>query len=601
MKHIRTLLATLFIVIAPLSATQSRRCIILLDKNDFAENVGRSERFYLMSKLQAAIEEQSTPILVHASLWNSFIERRTFVAHALNDTSSNIATAHDLYMQINERIAYWHDHYRTRIADVAHRKELIVQHINQEFYIDTEKTITDSDYQLLLNYFTPFNAADWQIYTNEHGFFLFLPKKYCAALAADYDEKTHGFNTSSLTRVEHPDQAGSLYFASRLRARSINEQLSDFFITDTNTYSWDIILSGHGGSTYYETMSHDGTLSWHAVPIIADLPLDQFHATLKFFNDRVNTHSLHYSGCFSGGHHSVLPFQQSYPSYNYALMYACLTDCDSYCKWDTNLPSSDKKYLSIDDFTYNAQTHHWQLPITSPYNWDYYFNQIASFDFTTEDITSLNKALFALSQNMLADLCSICAPQSQQFYHLYPATFAKISDHMVTLAQTTQKQIDLAYAHTILLESSRIEPTIKLSKSARFLSIKPGNAIHYCKKIVAETFLDITNAFWQLEGQWFDKIFLIDELTCPTNFDILARKYRHYTKDTTITIKQVLIHVSKDHIIRIFLTLGDTAYMIVAHNKDLLKDEVTIQEIVTLNESALSAYQTHYEALIKNL
>ena len=74
-------------------------------------------------------------------------------------------------------------------------------------------------------------------------------------------------------------------------------------------------------------MSDDGTLSWHAVPIIVDLPLDQFHATLNFFNDRISTHSLHYSGCFSGGNHSALPFQQSYDSYNYALISACLTDC----------------------------------------------------------------------------------------------------------------------------------------------------------------------------------------------------------------------------------------------------------------------------------
>lgn len=31
------------------------RCVILLDRDDFAENVGRFNRFYLMSKLQAAV------------------------------------------------------------------------------------------------------------------------------------------------------------------------------------------------------------------------------------------------------------------------------------------------------------------------------------------------------------------------------------------------------------------------------------------------------------------------------------------------------------------------------------------------------------------
>ena len=141
------------------------------------------------------------------------------------------------------------------------------------------------EYQLLLNYHTNFDPADWQIYTNLHGFFLLLPNRYCSAVAADYDERAHGFRISSLTRVEHPEQAGSLYFASRLHPKPISEQLADFFIMDTDSYNWDIILSGHGGSTYYETMNDDGTLSWHAVPIIADLPLDQFHALLTFFND----------------------------------------------------------------------------------------------------------------------------------------------------------------------------------------------------------------------------------------------------------------------------------------------------------------------------
>ena len=203
----------------PLSASPAtRRCIILLNKNDFAENVAAIRALLLNEQTTSGHRRASAPILVHASLWNSFIERRAFFAQGVNAKSSKFHKGYNLYRQINERIVYWHDYYRARTDDVIHMKELIVQHINQEFYIDAKTLITDADYQLLLNYLTPFDPSEWQIYTNQHGFFLMLPEKYCGALAADYDETTHGFKTSSLTRVEHPEQAGSLYFESRLQA-----------------------------------------------------------------------------------------------------------------------------------------------------------------------------------------------------------------------------------------------------------------------------------------------------------------------------------------------------------------------------------------------
>lgn len=617
MKHLRILFLFLLVTLTPLAASSPRRCIILLDKNDFAENVGRSERFYLTSKLQAAIQEESTPILVHASLWNSFIERRAFAAQALNDKSSRLAKAHDLHLKINERIAYWHDYYRTRTDDTAHMKELIVQHINQEFYSDAKTTVTDADYQLLLNYLTPFNPDYWQVYTNDQGFFLLLPAGYCALLAHN-NEKMSGFKTSLLTRVENPEQPGSLFFASRLRpARSVSEQLSDFFITDdihnlskscdyhefddlvseTETFRWDIVLSGHGGSTHYETLSPDGTLSWYSVPIISDLPLDQFHGVLDFFNEQIDTHSLHYSGCMGGGLHALLPFQRSYTSYNYALICACLTDCAVYCAWKNNLPSSGKKFLSTADLVYNRYDSQWHLPVTGAYNWDHYFTVAGSINFNTEDIPSLLPALNGISQNMLEDGCSICVPHSQQFYHLYPATFAKISDHMVALAQSTQKPINLAYANTVLLESTVIEPTIMLTQQTRFISIKPGNANHYCKKISSTSFLDITDAFWQLCWHLYDKTFLIDELTCPADFDLLMRKYRHQTNQQKLTIKHLLIHVHKDHLMRIFLTLNENAYMITAHNPDSLQYKTTIQAIMPLDDAAHTAYEAEYSKL----
>ena len=60
-------------------------------------------------------------------------------------------------------------------------------------------------------------------------------------------------------------------------------------------------------------------------------------------------------------------------------------------------------------------------------------------NFIAEDVTALMPGLEAISQNMIEDLCSICMPHGQRFYHFYPPTFSKMSDDMVTLAQDTKK------------------------------------------------------------------------------------------------------------------------------------------------------------------
>jgi len=72
----RYLLFLLLICSLKLSAIENLNCLILLNEDD-TESIGNTSRWYLISKLQSAIAEQASPILVHASLWNSFIERRT--------------------------------------------------------------------------------------------------------------------------------------------------------------------------------------------------------------------------------------------------------------------------------------------------------------------------------------------------------------------------------------------------------------------------------------------------------------------------------------------------------------------------------------------
>jgi hypothetical protein len=52
---------------------------------------------------------------------------------------------------------------------------------------------------------------------------------------------------------------------------------------------------------------------------------------------------------------------------------------------------------------------------------------------------------------------------------------------------------------------------------------------------------------------------------------------------------------------RIFLTLNENAYMIIAHNPDTLQYKTTVQAMIRLDDTARTAYEAEYAALIKKL
>jgi len=53
--------------------------------------------------------------------------------------------------------------------------------------------------------------------------------------------------------------------------------------------------------------------------------------------------------------------------YNFAIMCDNLTDCTTYCKWITLLPSGEKQFITTADITYDEAQNCWQLPLTPVY------------------------------------------------------------------------------------------------------------------------------------------------------------------------------------------------------------------------------------------
>lgn len=593
------LLLLLFAISSNINAveTSKHNCIILLD-HDNLENIGRPESWFLITRLQSAIAEQTTPLLLNISLWNSFIERRTNFEQQLQEKDSPHHKTYALYSAINEKMEYWSKRYNALSHDVCQNKKLVVQNINKEFYTD-KHNVTDENFQLLLNYYTHFDPQDWDIYKNKSGFYLFIPKKY-----RDQNSLI-GFKTDSLEKVVHPEDSPSIYFDS-LNHASLVSALPDFFLTYDDlpegkmSYSWNIVLAGHGGSKYKE-MNCNQTISWIGKPIIADLDRQEFKEVLDFFHSKVKTHLFHYSSCYAGGNHISLIFNnESKKTYDFAITCDTLTDCTSYCKWTNMLPSDQKKFLTTADLAYDSTKNCWQLPLTPAYRWQSFFNGLATIDFSWASIESLQDILAFITYPIIANIPLLCLPGTNEFFPLQSSDVIKIDDRLVATAEKRSESISIQGISTILVESGSIEPMIVLDQVGplRIISIKPDNAVHYIKKLKALHYLDLPSTFWQAQFQYYDKTFLIEECKFPYSGE--SEIFKETPKDENeIVLKNMIISQQKSHCIRIFFTFNDKAMMVIAHKPGQAeqKDKATIQEVITLTADAKEKYEKYYFSL----
>jgi len=590
------LLISCFISISTLNATsfqppEHRHCIILLDHDNTQENVNRPGRWYLMSKLQSAIAEQAAPILLHASLWNSFIERRMSFEQRAQRNSTLEHKIVTTYHKFQERIKYWSDYYTAESADTIHNKTLVIQRMNEEFYAKENRiSITDAQYQLLLNYLTPFNTQEWQIYHNNNGFYLLIPKKY------SQHYPVVGFKIEALQEVLHPFDIPSNYFESQ-HPSPLAKCLADFFVTYDDIldipYTWNIVFSGHGG-WHNDEPNKSPEIIWKTT--IADLSVSEFQEVLEFFNSRVNTHLFHYATCMGSGNNLALAFDKDTQTpYNFAIISDALTDCYSFCKW-THFP---EEFLSPDDIHYDQTDQCWRFSFSNSYQWNAFFQEISHIDFSSGSLENLSALLSHITHSSIADISLLRLPNTLEFYPLYPSDTIKIDARLLALSKTEDIPILIQGKRLVLLESTTVNPPIHFTTDLlRIISIKPGNATHYFKKITARYHVDLASTFWQAEGQFYSKAFVIDEFALAHDKESLIFKHIPATQET-ITLHKVIVTQQKNYGMRIFFTLDGTAMMVVAHKTDTweLNDRATIQEIVTLSPQAKEQYESHYESL----
>jgi hypothetical protein len=580
------------------SSRDYRDCIILIDDYEWSENIGKLKRFALMAKLQSAIAEQAAPILLNASLFNLFNERRLIVEQELQQPNSRALHVRNLVQKMYEQFAYWSRYYDERSSDAVANKELVIRKINEEFYTAHSLKLKPSEYQLLLDYIVSFNLNEWKVYKNNTGYYLLVPKKYSSRFSHI------GFKIDSLEEVLDPFDVGYIFFETE-KHTPFNQVLSDFFITHDDGYPdgiefyWNIALAGHGGLVCREK-NEDGVISWSAGPLIANMRLDEFKGVLAFFHARVHTHFLYYSSCYAGGNHTKIIFDNGeIQNYNYALMCGSLTDSATFSKWMIPLPSDLKGLLTSDDVIYDNVKKMWTLPLKSPIRWNDFFKNIATIDFSPGSIQKLSKTLRAIVPNYIGNIPLLCLPGSNKFFPVYRQNIIKI-DQLLLDSVNEKMHISIYAQAIVLLESAGVYNPIKLEYAGdyRFISIKPGDAVHYLKELNSPHYLSLPNIFWQVEFQNFDKKFLIDACVFPYAKGSSVFNDSH-AENGMLKLKNVLIMQHKSDLMRMFFTVGEDVMMLVAHKQDAWQNSVSMQEIVKISPAARARYEAYYESMRK--
>ncbi len=549
----KSLFICLFILVAPVVADQHRHCIVLLDQDDECEHIG-TETYFLMSKLQSALQDKGSPILVSAGLWHSFVERLIHYRQNRVDEDMPYYKIDRLYKNINKMV---HDLSVERCT--IHQ---IVQRVNQEFY-KKENYVSGYDYQLILSHYTPLSKEEWSAYTNNKGYYLFVPKDY-PHIAVD-----------GLDELVYPEDPVYLYLKTA-RIGSFVDSLEDFFNPDDH-YVWTLAIAGHGGSKYREYWK-DEKVHWEADPLIADLTLSDFQQFLDYLDTRIHTHLLHYSGCYSGGNHIALAFEKSY---SYPIICDVITDVASVCKKKIVLPSSEKKFITADDLTYSVETATWHLPLPQACLWGQFFAEIDKNDFSTASLVALPETLSLISNPTIANIAQLRLANSESFFPLHNST-------VYTLG-IEQESLTLFGKNVLLVEDAAIEYELFLKESptVRIISTKPGDAVHYFKKIASSDYIDLASAFWQ-DYQKYDKTFLIDECTFP-----LTQVTKLFTGKKAL-LKNVLIQQRGRKYIRIFCIYKDKAIMFSAKKEVEREHPVKILEVIELTDLAKLEYEAYY-------
>ena len=605
------------------SKSPTRNMIILLDQEGGIENIGDPVRHFLSCKLQSALQEKTAPILINAALLNTFIEKRKSIEQIAKIPDTQEEKALKKYNDINERLNSSYRHFREKGIDPIQCKQLMLEEINKEFYslpaivknLEQKKDprISGELQQALRSYLTKFDQNDWETYTNQKSFYLFVPKKHIQEL--EMKEPDHkpieqlskkeillGLKVNHLTHLEKIEDVGRLYFDSHVPTHmQFADHISDFFVTKDDLknspmpYEWNVAFSGHGGTQYTPATDAYGQAT------VADLPINDFQKILAFLQHKIKTKSFHFATCFGGGKRIKMVFDDAgSPKYNFAIIGDCLSDGHSYCLIRSfNFPTNKAQPLTAQDITCDEQGN-WHLLLDYGYKWKKFFKELAKNSFD-DNLAWLYPALAHITEDLLTTISLIRPAQAQAFFPVLPESCSKLNDALMEHTVNEQSSsVIFTNKYAILVESPIVSLPVSIenfTKTPRIISLQPGNSTHYFKSIQLKKSDGVLNVFWPIDGDRFDRQFIIEELNFPLVENTPLTKILNLS-GSQVQLKHVFVHTQKGNTMRIFFqTELGKAYMLVANKKDTWAQDVDLKGIHELTPAVAQTYLNRYNQL----
>ncbi len=624
----------LFLIMVHFCSAQDsqRNMIILLDQEGKNEHIGSPGAHFLSSKFQSALQEKASPIIINAALLKFFIEKRKSIEQMAQIPDSREAKALKTYTAINDRLTALYRQFRQKGIDHFQSKQLMLENVNKEFYAkeavlkaqeQNNEPINSEMQQALRSYLTKFNQEEWKIYTNQKSLYLFVPTKYAEsqqeidrqpaapgrfALPCSYERMNRehlGLKIDTLTKVENVEDPARLYFDSQLDTHNkFTQQLEDFFITksdaDYKPYLWSIALSGHGGTGY------NAATDSYAKAIVADLSIPEIQQFLAFLEHKIKTKSFHVSTCYGAGIRFKMIFDDAgNPTYSYPIISDCLSDGYSYCKIKAlNVPSLENNRLAAEDIEADDQEN-WQLKLDFGYEWKKFFKKMSAHSFDG-NLNWLPKALMHITEDLLATVSVIRLANTNTVIPVLPHSCSKINDTLIKHAQEEgNNNLVMTKRFAILVESTAVPMPVIIENmpdtGTCIISIRPGESKHYFKQIEWKEKSNLLNAFWPIDGDRFDRHFIIDQVDFPIDSTSPLAKKLGLT-DSSASLHNVYVHTQKGAVLRIFFQTKDhKTYMVVINKVDSFAKNVDLKGMHELSPEVAQMHMKRYNELKQEL
>lgn len=602
----------------------TRDILILLDQSGNDENIGKPGRFFLTNKLQSAINEQAMPIIINASLWSAFIEKRMSIAQMSQIPDSSEKKGFDLYTKIGERLNYWANHYKEKNIDPMQAKELMLEKVNDEFYTKESKptdekieTVPGDISAALSSYLTTFNKDDWEAYTNNKSFYLLVPKKYVNEL--EQKEKSQpkqknltqkelllGLKVDHLVKINDLEDPSLCYFDALNMNNHLPQHLSDFFVTNKEwdskamPYAWNIILSGHGGHKYREITTEKVTPNVTA--IIADLTPEEFHSLLQYWEKNIAVNCFHYSTCSGAGNHIKMAFDDyGNQAYHYTIICGCLSDGYTHCLWKhLPFPTNDKTPLAATDIACEEDGK-WRISIDHKYQWKKFLESLSKNSLKKQNLDWLITALPLITYTTLCDNPMVRLAHTTAFVPVLPNKITTINNALIKIKQQEEAKNINIWQDIILVDTPHIPLPVIIKNPARIVSIAPGKSSHYFDKLEFKNATNFFDTFCPIEGNsYFDKFFLIGEIIVPNDKKSpIAQKLG--ADGEKITAKNILVHVQQDTLMRVFAQIENNYFMITINRMDYINGRANLKGITKMSPEVVQTYLKHYNQLKEGL